>query len=107
MGRLIAGILGEDELIGSVSIDWKNGVPRTFGELGPVQADVVIDFSHHTAVRDVLSYARQIGAAAVIGTTGHTEEEKALIYEAARHKSLFTVKTEYIYRFYNLVTSHN
>ncbi len=88
MGKLIAGIL-KDELVGSVSIDGENGVPRTFEELGTVEADVVIDFSHHTAIADVLAYAKKIGAAAVIGTTGHTEEEKALIYEAAKEIPVF------------------
>src|SRR5699024_4480896 len=50
---------------------------------------VVIDFSHHTAVRDVLNYAKSIGSAAVIGTTGHTEEEKQAIYAAAREIPVF------------------
>ena len=71
MGKLICAGLG-DAVIGKVSIDGENGVPRTFDELGPVSADVVIDFSHHTAIFDVLAYAKRIGSAAVIGTTGHT-----------------------------------
>lgn len=88
MGKLIDGILGS-EVAGRVSIDGENGVPKTFDELGPVEADVVIDFSHHTAVEDVLSYAEKIGAAAVIGTTGHTDREKALIEDAARRIPVF------------------
>ena len=88
MGKLICGILG-DEVAGKVSIDGENGVPKTFDELGAVDADVVVDFSHHTAVGDVLAYAKKIGAAAVIGTTGHTEEEKALIYAAAKEIPVF------------------
>ncbi len=88
MGKLICGILG-DEVIGKVSIDGENGVAKTFAELGEVKADVVIDFSHHTAAADVLAYAKTIGAAAVIGTTGHTDEEKALIYAAAEEIPVF------------------
>ena len=88
MGKLIGGILGQD-VVGKVSIDGENGVCKTFDQLGPVEADVVIDFSHHTAVADVLAYAEKIGAAAVIGTTGHTEEEKAMIYEAAKEIPVF------------------
>ena len=88
MGKLICGILG-DEIVGKVSIDGENGVPRTFARLGKVTADVVIDFSHHTAVADVLEYAKTIGAAAVIGTTGHTPEEKALIHAAATEIPVF------------------
>ena len=88
MGKLICDILG-DEVVGRVSIDGENGVPKTFAELGKVDADVVIDFSHHTAVASVLHYAKEIGAAAVIGTTGHTGEEKALIYAAAEESPVF------------------
>ena len=88
MGKLICGILG-DEVIGKVSIDGENNVPKTFEELGRVEADVVIDFSHHTAIADVLNYAKAIGAAAVIGTTGHTAEEKTLIYAAAEEIPVF------------------
>lgn len=88
MGKLIGGILGQD-VVGKVSIDGENGVCKTFDQLGPVEADMVIDFSHHTAVADVLAYAKKIGAAAVIGTTGHTEEEKAMIYEAAKEIPVF------------------
>ena len=88
MGKLIAGILGE-EVVGRVSIDGENGAAKTFAELGTVDADVVIDFSHHTAVSDVLAYARRIHAAAVVGTTGHTSEEKQLIMDAAREIPVF------------------
>ena len=88
MGKLICAALGES-VIGRVSIDGENGVPKTFAELGEMNADVVIDFSHHTAVNEVLAYAKAIGSAAVIGTTGHTPEEKALIYAAAEEIPVF------------------
>ena len=88
MGKLIDGILG-DAVVGRVSIDGENGVPKTFAELGNVNADMVIDFSHHTAVADVLDYAKANGCAAVIGTTGHTAEEKELIYAAAKEIPVF------------------
>ena len=88
MGKLIDDILGV-EVVGRVSIDGENGVPKTFDELGEVSADVLIDFSHHTAAADVLNYARKIRCAVVIGTTGHTAEEKTLIYEAAKELPVF------------------
>ncbi len=88
MGKLICASLGE-EVVGKVSIDGENGVPKTFAELGAVQADVVIDFSHHTAIAGVLDYAKKIGAAAVIGTTGHTPEEKEMIHAAAKEIPVF------------------
>ena len=88
MGKLICAALG-DGVIGKVSIDGENNVPRTFDELGELTADVVIDFSHHTAIADVLSYAKKIGSAAVIGTTGHTSDEKALIFAASEEIPVF------------------
>ena len=88
MGKLICAALG-DAVIGRVSIDGENNVPKTFAELGRVEADVVIDFSHHTAVSDVLAYAKMIGSAAVIGTTGHTAQEKAMIFAAAEEIPVF------------------
>lgn len=88
MGKLICGLM-DQEVVGKVSIDGENGVAKTFDELGVVDADMVIDFSHHTAISGVLDYAKKIGAAAVIGTTGHTEEEKAMIYAAAKEIPVF------------------
>ena len=88
MGKLICAALG-DSVIGKVSIDGENGVPKTFSELGKVDADVVIDFSHHTAIADVLAYAKLIGSAAVIGTTGHTPDEKAAIFAASEEIPVF------------------
>ena len=88
MGKLIGQILGED-IVGRVSIDGENGVPKTFAELGHVDADVVIDFSHHSAISDVLAYCKAIGAAVVVGTTGHTEEEKAQIFAASEKIPVF------------------
>ncbi len=88
MGKLIDANLGA-EVVGRVSIDGENGVPKTFAELGKVSADVLIDFSHHTAVADVLNYAKENHSAAVIGTTGHTPEEKQLIFDAAKEIPVF------------------
>ena len=88
MGKLIDGILGS-EVAGRVSIDGENGVPRTFEELGDVGGDLLIDFSHHTAIGDVLCYAKAHKIPVVVGTTGHTPEEKALIYAAAEEIPVF------------------
>ena len=87
MGKLIRARL--ENIAGLVSLDGENGVPKTFDELGKVEADVVIDFSHHSAIADVLAYAKSINAAVVVGTTGHTLEEKALIDTAAGEIPVF------------------
>ena len=88
MGLLIRQRLA-DEVAGCVSLDGENGVPKTFAELGKMDADVVVDFSHHSAVADVLAYAKEIGCAVVIGTTGHTPEEKQQIFDAAKDIPVF------------------
>lgn len=88
MGKVLQQLL-QGEIAGLVSIDGDNGVPKSFGELGNVHADVVIDFSHHSAASDVIAYAKDIGCAAVIGTTGHTAEEKQLILDAAKEIPVF------------------
>ena len=88
MGKLIDDLFGE-EIVGRVSLDGENGVPRTFDELGSVDADMIIDFSHHTAINDVVAYAKTRSLALVVGTTGHTAEEKALIADAAETLPVF------------------
>ena len=88
MGKLIDGILGE-EVAGRVSADGENGVARNAAELGNVEADVVIDFSHHSAAADVIAFAKAHHCAAVIGTTGHSREEKDLIHAAAAEIPVF------------------
>lgn len=88
MGKLIDELLG-DKVVGRVSIDGENGVAKTFAELGDVDADMIVDFSHHSAVSDVMAYAKSHNCAVVVGTTGHTAEEKELIYKAAETLPVF------------------
>jgi len=88
MGKLLQQRL-EKELVGLVSADGMNGVPRSFAELENVQPQIIFDFSHHTAALDVARYATEKGCAMVIGTTGHTEEEKAAILAAAKVVPVF------------------
>jgi len=88
MGKLIDELLG-DKVVGRVSIDGENNVPKTFGELGDVDADMIVDFSHHSAVADDMAYAKSHNCAVVVGTTGHTAEEKELIYQASETLPVF------------------
>ena len=46
-------------------------------------AECIVDFSHHSAVGELLAFAKSRGIPTVVATTGHTEEELALIKEAA------------------------
>ncbi len=88
MGKLLCALLGE-EVVGKVSLDGENGAVKTFEALPPLSCDMIIDFSHHTAVAAVLDYAKKQNCPVVIGTTGHTPEEKALIMNAAKTLPVF------------------
>ncbi len=45
--------------------------------------DVIIDCSHHSAVRPLLAFAKKRNLPVVICTTGHTDNEAALIKDTA------------------------
>ena len=52
-------------------------------------ADCVIDFSNHTATKELLEYCIEKNLPVVIATTGQTEEEKGLISRAAEKIPIF------------------
>ena len=88
MGMLICDLL-EDRLAGKVSLDGLNGSVKTFSALDVTDADMLMDFSHHSAIAEVVKYALSHRCALVVGTTGHTEEEKQLIWDAAEQIPVF------------------
>ena len=51
---------------------------------GCPEADVIIDFSHHSGTNAMLTYAMEHKLPVVIATTGHTPEELAAITEATK-----------------------
>ncbi len=55
----------------------------------PEDADCIIDFSHHSCTKDLLEHAISHNIPLVIATTGQTEEEKEMIYKAAKQIPLF------------------
>jgi 4-hydroxy-tetrahydrodipicolinate reductase len=55
----------------------------------PGKADVIIDFSHHSAINSLIDYAKKTKTPLVIATTGHTEEELTLINESANEIAIF------------------
>lgn len=48
------------------------------------KADTIIDFTIHSFTKEVLDAALKNGTRLVIGTTGHTNEERAAIVEASK-----------------------
>ena len=63
--------------------------PAAQGGFAPIQnsivsGDLVLDFSHHTAVKDLLPWAEGRKLPVVIATTGHTPEELEQIRGSAK-----------------------
>lgn len=96
MGQIICRMAQEGrsgaELIARVSpelaSDTENAIYSSLDEFtGSV--DVVVDFSNHNATEALLDYCVRRSFPLVIATTGQTENEKALIAEAAKQIPIF------------------
>lgn len=95
MGQIVARMAAEGvcgaSLAGGVSPDVaveENGNFKSFFSCS-ADCDVVIDFSFHGAVGELLDYCVSRRIPVVVATTGHTEEEKALISQAANTVPVF------------------
>lgn len=55
----------------------------------PDSADVIIDFSHHSALPSLCEYATKHNTPLVVCTTGHTEEELAMMNKTAESVAVF------------------
>ena len=75
----------------AVDINMPSGDHPCYTDIFDVKedADVIIDFSHHTAIGRLVEYALEKNIPLVIATTGHTEEEKALAVEASKKIPVF------------------
>lgn len=95
MGKAILELINKSEdmtLIAGVDsgADGTESYPAysSFNEC-PGKGDVVIDFSHHSAVPGVLKFCVENQIPAVIATTALGEEELIAIEEAAKHIPVF------------------
>jgi len=96
MGRRVIDILSQDEeieLLGAIEAKGYEGLGTQLTPKIKVtdnleriidRAEVVIDFTNPWASLENLEVASKFRKAMVIGTTGHTEEEKKLIIEKAK-----------------------
>ena len=92
MGRIVAEAVEQGGAhAGGAKVDWSYAAGDGYSKLtqyeGP--ADLVIDFSNHAATDDVTAYCVERGLPVVIGTTGQTEDELALIRAAAEKIPVF------------------
>ena len=52
-------------------------------------ADVLVDFTVHTATPELIAFAKRTGIPMVIATTGHTAEEMAALKELSKEVAIF------------------
>ena len=84
--RVLAGVdVNADSIAAACSFP----VYQSISEF-PDKADVIIDFSHHTALPSLIDYAVSTKTPIVVCTTGHTDEEKQLMEEAAKRVAIFS-----------------
>ena len=89
MGTLVRRQLEADgrfALVGAADVSEKEGLPPVLPE---VPADVVIDFSFHTAAPALADYCVAHKVALVAATTGLTPEESAALDRAAEQVPVF------------------
>lgn len=94
MGRVLTKCVNEDkdlQLVCGVSKDQLDVPFKTYFKMSEVKesADVIIDFSHHCAIDDVLTYATKTKTPLVIATTGFNEDELKRIKEASAVTPIF------------------
>ena len=72
----------------SAAADKEAGVYTTLAQFDG-HADCVVDFSNHTATAELMAYCTARSLPVVVATTGHTEQELAIIREAAEKIPVF------------------
>lgn len=93
MGREVVRLAQEGYAGAALAAAVDSAAPPAPGRISSLDAagpaDVIVDFSHHTAVPQVLAYAAEKRLPAVIATTGCAEEEKLAIVKAAARVPVF------------------
>lgn len=93
MGKAVIAACGKDDVIAAgVDIVADNCSFPVYGNIFDVteRVDVIIDFSHHSLIYDILSYSKEKAIPAIICTTGHTDEEKAYMDRMDKETAVFT-----------------
>ena len=94
MGKVLTKCANEDceiEIVCGASKDDLDVPFKTYHKMSEVEenADVIIDFSHHSTIDDVLGYATKTKTPLVIATTGFNEEELNRIEDASKIIPIF------------------
>jgi 4-hydroxy-tetrahydrodipicolinate reductase len=92
MGREIVRLVNsgfEDSVLAAAVDKFGSGDILTSIEDVTADADVIVDFSNHSALPGLLSYAQEKRIPLVIATTGYSEEELAEIRKASANIPVF------------------
>lgn len=90
MGKVLVNLIETNfsniEIVAGVAINNEEKFNfNTYSNFNDIKenADVIIDFSHHSLTESLVNYASVTKTNVVIATTGHTDEEKSLIEQLA------------------------
>lgn len=93
MGKVVCRLLDEGyrgaSFAGGVDAFSEDAAIARSADALAVTGDVIIDFSSHLATADICAYAVRTNTPIVICTTGHTEEELAVVEETAKKVPVF------------------
>ncbi len=95
MGKAVAAAVGDEaRIVAGVDVNAASIAASDFPIYESItefsgKADVIVDFSHHSALPSLLEYAKTTKTPVVVATTGHTDEELALMHEATSEIAIF------------------
>lgn len=94
MGKEIRHALEKHDTLGIVaaidkSFELANAIQMTDFPIYDIGADVIIDFSHHSAIYEVAEYAEKFNVPVILCTTGQTEEEMERVNALATKVPVF------------------
>lgn len=95
MGNVLCSLIEQSEkysIAAKVSAEFETDESKLiFKSIDEFQgeADMIIDFSHHSATNALCTYAESKKLPLIIATTGHTDEETKLIDETSKSVAIF------------------
>ncbi|MCM1393167.1 MAG: 4-hydroxy-tetrahydrodipicolinate reductase, partial [Ruminococcus sp.] len=102
MGQVLCSLIEQSEdkaIAAKVSMEFETDAENLiFSSIEQFngKADCIIDFSHHSATKLLCEYAVKNSLPLVIATTGHTDEELAMIDETAKTIPVFRSANMYL-----------
>ena len=92
MGSItVSKVKQAEDMTLAAAVDVFSKEPQVLSSLAQFdgQADMIIDFSHHTGTPALMKWAAAHNTAVIMCTTGHDEAEKAAIYKAGETIPVF------------------